>query len=165
MGGPPALRRWARTRDRSADDEHEVPLAAYGHFAERDPLSAVVLERMLAGVSTRRYARTGEPVGAEVDELGRSTSKSAVSREFISRGGGSFAWHGGRLFQESSRRPPGPSRPARRPPLVASRRAPYRARSQGDPPGELPEPDRPGEATQGVSLRMPAAERCLVRVG
>jgi hypothetical protein len=40
---------------------------------------------MLAGVSTRRFARTGEPVGAEVDELARSTSKSAVSREFVSR--------------------------------------------------------------------------------
>src|SRR5256885_15382982 len=44
-----------------------------------------MLERMLAGVSTRRYARTGEPVGSEVDELARSTSKSAVSREFVSR--------------------------------------------------------------------------------
>jgi hypothetical protein len=40
---------------------------------------------MLAGVSTRRYARTGEPVGSEVDEVARSTSKSAVSREFVSR--------------------------------------------------------------------------------
>ena len=28
----------------------------------------VMLERMLAGVSTRRYARTGEPVGSEIDE-------------------------------------------------------------------------------------------------
>jgi len=45
----------------------------------------VVLERMLAGVSTRRYARTGEPVGADVDEQARSTSKSAVSREFVVR--------------------------------------------------------------------------------
>ena len=30
----------------------------YEHFADRDLLSRVVLERMLAGVSTRRYART-----------------------------------------------------------------------------------------------------------
>ena len=44
-----------------------------------------MLERMLAGVSTRRYARTGEPVGTEIDEVARSTSKSAVSREFVSR--------------------------------------------------------------------------------
>src|ERR671930_122079 len=33
----------------------------------------------------RRHARTGEPVGAEVDALARSQSKSAVSREFVSR--------------------------------------------------------------------------------
>jgi hypothetical protein len=39
----------------------------------------------VAGVSTRRYARTGEPVGADVEEVARSTSKSAVSREFVSR--------------------------------------------------------------------------------
>ncbi|MCA1681123.1 MAG: IS256 family transposase, partial [Actinobacteria bacterium] len=51
----------------------------------RDALTAVVLERMLAGVSTRRYRRTGEPVGAEVEDASRSTSKSAVSREFVSR--------------------------------------------------------------------------------
>jgi hypothetical protein len=42
-----------------------------------------MLERMLAGVSTRRYARTGEPVGSDVDDVARSTSKSAVSREFV----------------------------------------------------------------------------------
>jgi putative transposase len=36
-------------------------------------------------VSTRRYARTSEPVGEEIDEVARSTSKSAVSREFVSR--------------------------------------------------------------------------------
>ena len=44
-----------------------------------------MLERMLAGVSTRRYARTGEPVGSEICAVSRSTSKSAVSREFVSR--------------------------------------------------------------------------------
>ena len=44
-----------------------MPLATYAHFADRDPLTRVVLERMLAGVSTRRYARTREPVGEEVD--------------------------------------------------------------------------------------------------
>ena len=74
-----------RPRARAADGSGEVELASYGHFADRDPLSRVVLERMLAGVSTRRYGRTGEPVGTEVDEQARSTSKSAVSREFVSR--------------------------------------------------------------------------------
>jgi putative transposase len=74
-----------RPRARTVDDVHEVPLGTYRHFAERDALTDVVLERMLAGVSTRRYGRTGEPVGSEIDEVARSTSKSAVSREFVSR--------------------------------------------------------------------------------
>jgi putative transposase len=75
----------SRPRARSADGEREVELGTYAHFAARDRLADVMLERMLAGVSTRRYARTGEPVGSDVEELARSTSKSAVSREFVSR--------------------------------------------------------------------------------
>ncbi len=75
----------SRPRARTADGASEVELGTYRHFAARDQLTAVVLERMLAGVSTRRYARTGEPVGTDVDESARSTSKSAVSREFVSR--------------------------------------------------------------------------------
>ena len=55
------------------------------HFADRDPLRRVVLERMLAGVSTRRYRRTQEPVGEQVETQARSTSKSAVSRTFVER--------------------------------------------------------------------------------
>jgi putative transposase len=74
-----------RPRARSADGEHEVALETYAHFAARDRLTDVMLERMLAGVSTRRYARTGEPVGAEICAVSRSTSKSAVSRQFVSR--------------------------------------------------------------------------------
>jgi putative transposase len=75
----------SRPRARTADGEHEVELESYAHFAARDRLSDVMLERMLAGVLMRRYARTGEPVGSEIDEVCRSTSKSAVSREFVSR--------------------------------------------------------------------------------
>jgi putative transposase len=75
----------ARPRARTADGEREVPLATYAHFADRDPLTRVVLEQMLAGVSTRRFARTREPVGEEVLAVERSTSKSAVSREFVGR--------------------------------------------------------------------------------
>ena len=74
-----------RPRARSADGESEVGLATYAHFAERDPLTRVVLERMLAGVSTRRFERTQEPVGEAVEAKARSTSKSAVSREFVAR--------------------------------------------------------------------------------
>jgi transposase-like protein len=74
-----------RPRVRAADGSAEVPLQTYEHFADRDPLRRVVLERMLAGVSTRRYRRTQEPVGEEVEARARSTSKSSVSRTFIER--------------------------------------------------------------------------------
>jgi transposase-like protein len=74
-----------RPRVRSSDGLSEVRLRTYEHFADRDSLSRVVLERMLAGVSTRRYPRTAEPVGSEVERLARSTSKSAVSRTFVER--------------------------------------------------------------------------------
>src|SRR5204863_7306146 len=56
-----------RPRMRTADDEHEVPVKTYEHFADRDPLTRAVMDRMLAGVSTRRFADVGEPVGEEVE--------------------------------------------------------------------------------------------------
>jgi len=62
---------------------HEVPLAAYSQFAADDLLSQVVLERMLAGVATRRHARIGEPLGKAVLEGATSTGRSAVSRRFV----------------------------------------------------------------------------------
>jgi hypothetical protein len=65
-----------RPRVRTADRVSEVPLATYAHFADRDPLSRVVLEQMLAGVSTRRFCRTREPVGQDVVDAERSTSAS-----------------------------------------------------------------------------------------
>jgi transposase-like protein len=71
-----------RPRARSIDG-HEVPLQAYGHFAADDQLSAVVLERMLAGVATRRHAQVAEPVGEQVETTAKSTSRSAVSRRFV----------------------------------------------------------------------------------
>ena len=74
-----------RPRMRSADGSSEIPLASYEHFAARDPLTELVFERMLAGVSTRRYARINEPVGSEIDEDGASDSHSAVSREFVAK--------------------------------------------------------------------------------
>lgn len=74
-----------RPRVRSADGSAEVRLRTYEHFADRDPLTRSVLERMLAGVSTRGYRRTQEPVGAAVEQQARSTSRSAVSRTFVER--------------------------------------------------------------------------------
>lgn len=74
-----------RPRVRAADGSGEIKLATYAHFADRDPLTRLVLEQMLAGVSTRRFARTREPVGQDVVDAERSTSKSAASREFVGR--------------------------------------------------------------------------------
>ena len=76
-----------RPRVRATDGSGEVAMSTYAHFADRDPLTAVVLEQMLAGVSTRRFERTREPVGHDVLDAERSTSKSAVSREFVGRTG------------------------------------------------------------------------------
>src|SRR6185312_13447010 len=64
---------------------HELPVQAYEYFADRDPLTRAVMDRMLAGVSTRKFAVVGEPVGEEVEQESSSTSKSTVSELFIER--------------------------------------------------------------------------------
>jgi putative transposase len=75
----------SRPRVRTADDEHELPVQSYEYFADRDPLTRAVMDRMLAGVSTRRFAQVGEPVGEEVEHESSSTSKSTVSELFVER--------------------------------------------------------------------------------
>src|SRR5712691_5188933 len=72
-----------RPRVRSADFREEIALESYRQFAARDLLAKVVLERMLASVSSRRSRGVGEPVGTAVEAKARSTSKSAVSRSFV----------------------------------------------------------------------------------
>jgi putative transposase len=59
-------------------DGGEVELATWECFASEDLLRQVVVERMLAGVATRRHVDVAEPFGVE----GTATSKSAVSRRF-----------------------------------------------------------------------------------
>jgi putative transposase len=71
-----------RPRARTVDG-HEVPLTSYTHFAADDMLTRVVMERMLAGVATRRHSRVAEPVGTVVDKEAKSTSRSAISRRFV----------------------------------------------------------------------------------
>jgi putative transposase len=68
----------ARPRGRFVDGG-EVELATWECFASEDLLRQVVVQRMLAGVATRRHVDVTEPVGAIE---GRATSKSAVSRRF-----------------------------------------------------------------------------------
>src|SRR5215210_1322017 len=74
-----------RPRVRTADDEHELAVETYGYFADRDPLTRAVMDRMLAGVSTRRFAAVGEPVGEDVERSSSTTSRTSVSEMFIER--------------------------------------------------------------------------------
>jgi transposase-like protein len=45
----------------------------------------MALDRMLAGLSTRRYPVALEPVGAHTEKAATSTSRSAVSRRFVAQ--------------------------------------------------------------------------------
>ena len=74
-----------RPRMRTADDERELPVKTYEYFADRDPLTRAVMDRMLAGVSARKFARVGEPVGTEVERSSQATSKTSASEMFIER--------------------------------------------------------------------------------
>jgi putative transposase len=74
-----------RPRVRTADGESEVQLSTYEHFADRDPLGRVLLERMLAGVSMRRYRRTQEPV-VRRSRSGRGRHRSRPSHVRSSNG-------------------------------------------------------------------------------
>ena len=56
----------------------ELPVASYEYFADRDPLTRAVMDRMLAGVSTRKFAVVGEPVGEEVEQEASSTRSDGV---------------------------------------------------------------------------------------
>lgn len=75
----------SRPRMRTAGDERELAVTTYEHFADRDPLTRAVMDRMLAGVSSRKFAGVGEPVGEEVQRSSTATSKTSVSEMFIER--------------------------------------------------------------------------------
>ena len=70
-----------RPRVRAAGQE--VALPTFQATADIDPLNRRVVEQMLVGVATRRYARSLEPVPATMRS--RGTSKSAVSRRFVAK--------------------------------------------------------------------------------
>jgi len=72
-----------RPRMRATDGTGELPVASYELFSQTEVLGRMAMQRMLAGLSTRRYPVGLEPVGARVEASARSTSKSAVSRRFI----------------------------------------------------------------------------------
>ena len=43
------------------------------------------MDRMLAGVSTRRFVRVGEPVGNEVEQTAPRRANRSVSELFVER--------------------------------------------------------------------------------
>ena len=69
-----------RPRMRASDGSGELPVAAYELFSQTEVLGRMAMERMLAGLSTRRYPVGLEPVGTRVAHSARATSKSAVCR-------------------------------------------------------------------------------------
>ena len=72
-----------RPRVRAADGSGELHLPSYDLFSSTEILSQMALERMLAGLSSRRYPAGLEPVGAGIGARSAATSKSAVSRRFV----------------------------------------------------------------------------------
>jgi len=69
-----------RPRARTVDGQ-EVQLPSWTKFGAEDPLDERAVEQMLVGVTTRRYARSLEPLPADLPS--RGTSRSAVSRRFV----------------------------------------------------------------------------------
>jgi putative transposase len=72
-----------RPRVRTVDGSGELSVPAYELFTSTELLGRMAMERMLAGVSTRRYPVALEPVGHDLTAESKSTSKSAVSRQFV----------------------------------------------------------------------------------
>lgn len=68
---------------RAVDGSGELPVPSYELFSQTEVLGRMAMERMLAGLSTRRYPVGLEPVGQRTEQIAVSTSKSAVSRRFV----------------------------------------------------------------------------------
>jgi putative transposase len=73
----------SRPRIRAVDGSGELPVPSYELFSQTEVLGRMAMERMLAGLSTRRYPVGLEPVGQRTEQIAVSTSKSAVSRRFV----------------------------------------------------------------------------------
>jgi transposase-like protein len=71
-----------RPRGRTSEGT-EIELDTWKVFSSEDLLRQLVVERMLAGVATRRHGDVADPLGEDLDARSRATSKSAVSRRFV----------------------------------------------------------------------------------
>ena len=83
--GPVVLggRQVTLTRPRGRTIEgNEIELDTWAAFSSKDLLDRLTVERMLAGVATRRHVDVAEPLGAEVEAKAKATGRSSVSRRF-----------------------------------------------------------------------------------
>jgi putative transposase len=71
----------SRPRGRTVEGE-EIELESWAAFSSRDLLERLTVERMLAGVATRRHVDVAEPLSAEVEAQATATGRSSVSRRF-----------------------------------------------------------------------------------
>jgi putative transposase len=72
-----------RPRVRAAGGSGELHLPSYDLFSSTEVLSRLAMEKMLAGLSSRRYTAGLEPAGQAIGDQAAATSKSAVSRRFV----------------------------------------------------------------------------------
>jgi putative transposase len=74
-----------RPRMRAADGSGELAVPSYELFSSTEILGRMAMDRMLGGLSTRRYPVGLEPVGTRAERSATATSKSAVSRRFVAQ--------------------------------------------------------------------------------
>jgi len=74
-------RRIQQRRLRARGTQGELALPSFVFAADRDPLDRHTMEAVACGVSTRKYARSLEPMSEAMTE--RCVSKSSVSRRFV----------------------------------------------------------------------------------
>ena len=80
-----------RPRVHATDGSSEPRLESFTEASSQDLLTQVAMERMLAGISTRKYRRANEPIGSEVAESASGESRSSVSRRFVTGTGKALA--------------------------------------------------------------------------
>ena len=69
-----------RPRVRSMEGE-ELGLPTFAFASKRDPMDRHTLNAVACGISTRKYARSLDPLPESIEE--RATSKSSVSRRYV----------------------------------------------------------------------------------
>lgn len=70
-----------RPRGRRVDGQ-EVTLDSWAVFSSKDLLDQLTVERVLAGVASRRHTDVSEPLGPGVEEKAKATGRSSVSRRW-----------------------------------------------------------------------------------